>query len=164
MKKIFKVMLLAVVVITTSKSQAQTLKPVFDSYFNLKDALVQSDEKKASEKASLLLSSLSKIEMNALGEKEHQVWMKSNKELLKIVGFIAKSNDITDQREEFAKLSVRMHELAKVSNLGTTFYYQRCPMYKNGKGGTWLSLESTIKNPFYGSQMLNCGKTIETLK
>jgi hypothetical protein len=37
-------------------------------------------------------------------------------------------------------------------------------MYNDGKGANWLSKESTIKNPYYGSQMLTCGKTVETIK
>jgi hypothetical protein len=28
----------------------------------------------------------------------------------------------------------------------------------------WLSKENTVKNPYYGSQMLSCGKTVETIK
>jgi hypothetical protein len=37
-------------------------------------------------------------------------------------------------------------------------------MYNDGKGANWLSKESAIKNPYYGSQMLSCGKTVETIK
>jgi hypothetical protein len=28
----------------------------------------------------------------------------------------------------------------------------------------WLSKENAVKNPYYGSQMLTCGKTVETIK
>jgi hypothetical protein len=28
----------------------------------------------------------------------------------------------------------------------------------------WLSKENTIKNPYYGSQMLSCGSVVETIK
>ncbi|EKF53808.1 hypothetical protein I215_15663, partial [Galbibacter marinus] len=37
-----------------------------------------------------------------------------------------------------------------------TLYQQFCPMYDGGSA--WLSLSKDIKNPYYGSQMLNCGK------
>jgi hypothetical protein len=33
-----------------------------------------------------------------------------------------------------------------------------------GKGANWVSKDNTIKNPYYGSQMLSCGKTLETIK
>ena len=57
-----------------------------------------------------------------------------------------------------------MYELIKVSKPKDAVYYQHCPMYNNGKGANWLSKESAIKNPYYGSQMLTCGSTVETIK
>jgi hypothetical protein len=53
-----------------------------------------------------------------------------------------------------------MFELVKGLMLHTTtLYEQYCPMKK----ATWLSETAAIKNPYYGSQMLTCGKTTETL-
>jgi hypothetical protein len=57
-----------------------------------------------------------------------------------------------------------MYLLIKVSKQEVTIYYQNCPMYNNGKGANWLSKDISIKNPYYGSQMLTCGKTVETIK
>jgi hypothetical protein len=37
-------------------------------------------------------------------------------------------------------------------------------MFNDGKGANWLSKENAIKNPYYGSSMLSCGKTTETIK
>jgi hypothetical protein len=42
-------------------------------------------------------------------------------------------------------------------------YYQFCPMAFNDQGAYWLSRESDIKNPYFGSTMLTCGETRETL-
>jgi hypothetical protein len=36
-------------------------------------------------------------------------------------------------------------------------------MANKGKGANWLSLENKVKNPYYGSRMLSCGKVVETL-
>ena len=77
---------------------------------------------------------------------------------------IATSKDVAKQRETFALLSKSMYELAKASKQGTPVYYQHCPMYNNGKGANWLSKENAIKNPYYGSQMLTCGSTVETIE
>ena len=57
-----------------------------------------------------------------------------------------------------------MYELIKVSKHTEIIYYQQCPMYNDGKGANWLSKESVIKNPYFGSMMISCGKTVETLK
>jgi len=40
-------------------------------------------------------------------------------------------------------------------------YKQYCPMYDGGSN--WISDSEEIANPFYGSQMLKCGETVETL-
>ena len=61
-------------------------------------------------------------------------------------------------------LSKNMYELIKVAKPAETVYYQFCPMANDGKGANWLSKENGIKNPYYGSQMLTCGKTVETIK
>lgn len=37
-------------------------------------------------------------------------------------------------------------------------------MANDGKGANWLSKENVIKNPYYGSEMLHCGKTVEIIK
>jgi hypothetical protein len=37
-------------------------------------------------------------------------------------------------------------------------------MANDGKGADWLSKENAVKNPYYGSMMLTCGKTVETIK
>jgi len=37
-------------------------------------------------------------------------------------------------------------------------------MDNDGKGANWLSKESSIKNPYYGSKMMRCGSTVETIK
>jgi hypothetical protein len=51
----------------------------------------------------------------------------------------------------------------KIVKSTATTYYQRCPMANAGNGAYWMSQESEIKNPYYGAQMISCGKTIETL-
>lgn len=139
-------------------------KTVFDSYFELKNALVKTDAKTAGIKAADLASLLSKVDMRKLENSQQEVWMKVYKDLIAKSEIIAKSKNIEDQRSEFMHVSENMHELAKVTKLGTPVYYQHCPMYNDGKGANWLSLENAVKNPYYGSQMQSCGKTVETIK
>jgi hypothetical protein len=61
-------------------------------------------------------------------------------------------------------LSKNMYTLMKASNLEKPVYYQHCPMYNDGNGANWISKENVVKNPYYGSQMLSCGKVVETIK
>ncbi|MGL2986381.1 DUF3347 domain-containing protein [Flavobacterium sp. RSSA_27] len=150
----------------TSITNTQTgqLKTVFDAYFELKDALVKTDGTSASAKASALLSEINAVKMETLTTDEHMVWMKIWKELKEHSEHIADTKDIKHQRDHFMDLSNKMHELIKVVKSETPVYFQFCPMANSGKGANWLSKEDAIKNPYYGSQMLSCGKTIETIK
>ena len=144
--------------------QASQLKAVFDNYFGLKDALVKTDGATASAKATALLTALNAVDMGKLKTEEHEVWMKVEKNLKTDAQHIKENKDTEHQREHFMTLSKSMYELVKSAKLAETVYYQFCPMANDGKGANWLSKENTIKNPYYGSQMLSCGKTVETIK
>jgi len=37
-------------------------------------------------------------------------------------------------------------------------------MADDNKGGYWLSTEKKIKNPYFGSKMIKCGKVKEIIK
>lgn len=140
------------------------LKPVFDNYFLLKDALVKTDGKAVSLIAKDLLASLNEVKMDELEMDVHLVWMKVMKDLMAGAKNISETQDIKKQRMLFMSLSKNMHDLIKVAKYETPVFYQFCPMANDGKGANWLSKEDTIKNPYYGSQMLSCGKTVETIK
>ncbi len=144
--------------------EASQLKAVYDNYFALKDALVKTDGATASAKGSALLTALNVVEMGKLKPEEHEVWMKIEKSLKTDAQKIKENKDPENQREHFMSLSKNMYELVKASKPAGTVYYQYCPMANDGKGANWLSKENAIKNPYYGSQMLSCGKTVETIK
>lgn len=147
-----------------STQQSSPLNTVFDNYFLVKDALVKTDGNTASTKAKDLLLAINAVKMETLKTEEHTIFMKYLSDLKTDAGHIAESKDAAHQREHFTTLSKNMYELIKVSKQTDTIYYQNCPMYNDGKGANWLSKESSIKNPYYGSQMMSCGKTIETIK
>jgi hypothetical protein len=130
----------------------------------LKDALVKTDGKAASLIAKDLSVSLNTVKMDELAMDVHLVWMKVMKDLMAGAKNIFETQDIKKQRTLFMSLSKNMHDLIKVAKYETPVFYQFCPMANDGKGANWLSKEDTIKNPYYGSQMLSCGKTVETIK
>ena len=151
---------------TPKKNQVaeNQLKPVFENYFLLKDALVKTDGKVASSVAKDLLTSLNGVKMDKLAMDVHMVWMKVMKDLTTDTKSVSETQDIKKQRMVFMSLSKNMYDLIKVANYETPVFYQFCPMANGGKGANWLSKDNGIKNPYYGSQMLSCGKTVETIK
>lgn len=148
----------------TETQKTNQLQPVFDNYFELKDALVKTDGNSASVKAKTLLTAINNVKMDKLENEVHMVWMKVSNDLKEHSENIADTKDIKHQRDHFMDLSKKMYDLIKISKQETPSYYQHCPMANDGKGADWLSKENAIKNPYYGSQMLTCGKTVETIK
>lgn len=146
---------------TTTENQ---LKVIFDNYFAIKDALVKTDGNTASAKAKELLSAINAVKMETLKMDEHMAWMKVVANLKEDAEHISDTKDAGHQRDHFATLSKSIYELIKVSKQETPTYFQHCPMANDGKGADWLSKENTIKNPYFGSMMLSCGKTVETIK
>ena len=144
--------------------QTDQLKAVFDNYFALKDALVKTDGTMAAAKAAGMLTALVAVEMGKLTMEEHTIWMKTEKALKTDALHIKENKDTEHQREHFMSLSISMYELIKTAKPLETVYYQFCPMANDGKGANWLSKEIAIKNPYYGNQMLTCGKVVETIK
>jgi copper chaperone CopZ len=144
--------------------EANQLTAVFDSYFSLKDALVKTDETIAAAKAKDLQTAINAVKMEKLSMDVHTVWMKVLNGLKDDAKNINETKDISKQRDLFMSLSKNVYALVKVAKPAETVYYQFCPMANDGKGANWLSKESGVKNPYYGSQMLTCGKTVETIK
>ncbi len=141
-----------------------SLEQVFKHYFELKNALVASDAGKSAENAAMSQTVLSKIEIVEFNEESNQVWMKVKKPLSQNAKTIANVNIIKMQRQAFINLSADMYDLIKVSKVEEPIYAQFCPMTNNGVGAEWLSKESDVKNPYYGSMMLTCGSVEETIK
>lgn len=148
-----------------AKQQVDTkLKVVFDSYFLLKDALVKTDGKAAATLAKDVSTALNAVKMGELAMDVHMIWMKEMKGLMGSAKNISETQDIKLQREFFIPFSKSMYEVIKVAKYDTPVYLQFCPMANDGKGANWLSKENAVKNPYYGSQMLTCGKTVETIQ
>jgi copper chaperone CopZ len=144
--------------------QTNQLQSLLDAYIVVKDALVKTDATGAASKAKNLLSSLNAVKMETLKPEEHTAWMQYEKEINKDALHIAESKDVEKQRAYFSTLSKNMYQLIKSAKLSDKIYYQYCPMYDDNKGGNWLSKDIAIKNPYFGSMMLSCGKTVETIQ
>jgi len=145
---------------TTEIVEASQLQSVYDAYFNVKDALIKSDSKLTSAKATALLTAITAVKMDKLKSNEHTVWMKVVKKLTADAKSISSTTDLKKQRESFKSLSKSTYDLIKVSSPDQPIYKQYCPM----ADADWLSKEKAVKNPYYGSSMLTCGNVVETIK
>lgn len=130
------------------------LSQLLQSYYNIKDALVSGNNKTASESATAFIKNINGISDNPISKGDV-------KTLLKDAGTIADAKNIEKQRAAFSNFSTNMANVAKTLKLSDQpVYIQYCPMKK----ASWLSSEQAIKNPYYGSSMLTCGKVSETIQ
>ena len=131
--------------------KSDTVKALYQSYIQLKDALVATKFDDAKLKAKALgaeLKSHNGCESTAM-----------------IASKIENANDIAEQRKQFTALSTDLIALFKHAELTAgKIYIQHCPMANNGDGGDWLSSDKKIQNPYYGSEMMECGAVIEEIK
>ncbi len=166
MKSIKLLMATAIILFATiANAQSNTnIKKVLDAYIQLKDALVKSDGASSSSASKILLTSIQEVNINELNTETHTQWMKVVNDLKEDAEHINETKEITHQRDHFMSLSKNLYAVIKVSKSETPIYYQFCPMANKGKGANWLSLENKVKNPYYGNQMLTCGKVVETIQ
>ena len=128
---------------------AQNTGNLLNNYISVKNALVSSDSKAASTAISAL---------NEAVKSEGDFAQKA--ELQKATDKLSKAgNNLEKQRAAFNEVSTVLRKVVKSSDkVNQPVYYQYCPMKK----AYWLSKEKEIKNPYYGSSMLTCGKVTET--
>lgn len=150
--------------VTDSQKSENQIQEVYNSYLQLKDAFVASNNKAAFISANNLLKVLNNVKMSELNEQEHIIWMEVMATLKQSTTEIANSKNLDVQRKNFITLSENLFKLLEHSDIEAPIYYQFCPMANEGKGATWLSNEEIIKNPYYGNQMLTCGSIKSTLK
>ena len=134
------------------------LKMVFNDYINLKDALVKDDSGTSKKAANDLLKSLGKIDMKLLTDKNaHEHWMSIAKEIKASASSIVGTSQIKEHRNYFKSLSSHLTLAVQLFGINQKVFNQFCPMADNNKGAYWLSLESEIRNPYFGAAMHDCG-------
>ena len=147
---------------STTQKSAMTSE-IIDGYVQLKNALVDDDSKKAADAGKVILNAFSNFEMAKLTEEQHKEYMEIAEDAKEHVEHIIKS-PIDHQREHFEVLSNDINDLITLVGTDKHLYQDFCPMYNDGKGAIWLSETKEIKNPFYGSKMLSCGKVQKEIK
>jgi Cu(I)/Ag(I) efflux system membrane fusion protein len=68
---------------------------------------------------------------------------------------------IEELRAEFKAISETLISRIEDEGYEGTLFQQYCPMYDGGS--SWISDKRDIENPFYGTQMHNCGETVEQM-
>jgi hypothetical protein len=138
------------------KKQAEILPielvdKLVESYFKLKDNLVNNNTKLAQSNAKKIVAILAEYKeievsypLTAVQETAYE---------------ISQIKDLTLQREYFRPLSTNLYKIILETLPSKPLYLQHCPMAFNGGGADWLSSKKKVENPYYGkdSEMFTCG-------
>ena len=143
-----KIMLVLGITLLVSSAYAQNTGNLLNNYLHVKNALVNSDYATAAEAATVLYQSI-----------KNEADFSQKTTLLQAAEKLSKAGNIEKQRAALDQVSVTLWKLVDSDKkLNQAVYYQYCPMKK----AYWLSKEKEIKNPYYGSSMLTCGKVAAT--
>jgi len=156
-----KVIFLTIFLFMRANAGPADLSPILDHYYELKDALVAGDAAAASSAAGDMLKAINGVDMKSMAAADHTAFMALENKLAFDARHISESKNINHQREHFVSLSANLFKLAKQVRLSPKpIYEDYCPMKK----AYWLSGDSAIRNPYFGSTMATCGKITTTIQ
>lgn len=160
--KFLSIAVIFIFTITSSPAQKASteLEPLLNSYYEVKNALVNADAMTASAKASEFMKASNSVDLKTIGTYKLDIFNTLQKKLVSDAERITASKDINKQRDFFAGFSLNFYSLAKMVKLsGEPVYQAYCPMKKM----YWLSSEQMIRNPYYGKTKLTCGSITDTI-
>lgn len=138
-----------------SDAQNSDAKQVVADYMTLKDALVATNKEEAAKAGKKLESTLKAFNVSKYTAAQQKELKDIIEDAVEQVEHIGKS-EMEHQREHFKILTKDITDMVAITGTETTLYQQYCPMYDGGSA--WLSMSKEVKNPYFGSKMLNCGK------
>ncbi len=143
----------------------EPLEKVVQGYLQLKNALVNENDKDASAAGKSIVTAITGVNAQSLSTQQSKIFKEVADDIKEHAEHIgANAGNIKHQREHFETLSQEIYELVKAGDaIGKKLYYDYCPMYNHEKGGNWLSENKEIQNPYMGKSMLTCGSIKEEL-
>lgn len=142
--------------ITQNDTKNAQTAAILDAYFEIKNGLVADSKENTAKGGTALLAAISKFDMSKIPEDAHKEYMEIQESAKEHAEHIVKS-PMDHQREHFEALSTDITDLVALLGTDKVIYQDFCPMANNNKGALWLSEVKEIKNPYFGSRMLNCG-------
>lgn len=140
---------------TRNTNKDKTAEVVLKHYFNLKDALVDDDNEKAKELGNTLSQTLKSFDVSGYSDSQ-KAELTNLAEDATVHAIQMVESKIDQQRQHFKAVSKNITDMVAITGTEQKLYEQYCPMYDGG--AAWLSTEEEVRNPYYGSQMLTCGK------
>lgn len=155
----------AVVFATIDAKAVTAIKEIVEHYLHIKNGLASDNAGEAASGAKAMKNAIDKLDKSLLTAAQKSVYDTMEEELKEHADHIAKNGDnIKHQRSHFAGLSEVIYDLVKNFGAGRSLYHDHCPMARDNQGAMWISELKEIKNPYFGSEMLKCGRVEEVIQ
>ena len=146
----------------------QSFTSLINAYISLKDALVASDAAKATAAAQTLRTASDSLKVNEIKGDSTGVIKETAQTYTKTISdsaqTLATEKDIERKRNIFGNIAESMWTLTRTVRYGgKKLFWEYCPMAFNNQGAYWISYERDIKNPYFGSKMMNCGSVEDSI-
>lgn len=149
--------------IETTEEFNNQMAGLLERYFDLKDALVESDAELSAANAELFLEEAEGIEGESLNTETQALWIAIREVVTENSMELQQQEDVDEQRYYFEYISDSMIEMVELfTPVGYAVYHQSCPMVRDGSAD-WLSRDEEIRNPYHGDRMMSCGETIQRI-
>nr|WP_288833188.1 DUF3347 domain-containing protein [uncultured Flavobacterium sp.] len=138
---------------------------IINGYLKIKNALANDNSAEAAKVAADFSKAVEATKTDKIAAELKDKYSKTTEEAKKQAALIvSNSGKIDQQRLYFTVLSKNITSLIATFGSKQKLYQDYCPMYDEGKSGYWISEFKVIKNPYYGSEMLECGGMIKEIK
>lgn len=141
--------------VANNDAQHSMAEDFVSQYLSIKNALVADNTDKAAEAGIKLVAAFNIFDVSNFSDAE-QAELKDIIVEAKAQAEHISNSPIEKQREHFKTLNKAVTDMLAITGTDKKLYEQFCPMYD--KGSAWLSMSEEVKNPYYGSKMLTCGK------
>jgi Cu(I)/Ag(I) efflux system membrane fusion protein len=138
---------------------------LFKQYLEIKDDLSHDRFKASQLRVPLLKGALESVDLSEISGEAQSAGMKELGSMNAGLDLLAEAKTVEQGRAGFEMVSNAM--IASVRRFGTdkdeAVYVYHCPMAFGGREGDWLQGSEGTENPYYGSEMFQCGSMTETL-
>lgn len=138
---------------------------IINAYLKIKNALTSDNSSETTAASNDFIKAVVATSTSKMDSKLLTKYLNSTDDAKIQAELIAKNDGkIDQQRKYFSLLSKDIATLIATCGSSKHLYQDYCPMYNEGRSGYWISEMKEIKNPYFGSEMMECGGMIKEIE
>ncbi len=136
------------------------LRALYDVYARFGAALAGDDAEAAKATVSELSAAFDTVDAGLLAEEQRNVWESAQSVLADALEAMGRAGGIEQLRAQLPELTRGLSQAIHSYGIaeGAPVYRAHCPMAFESTGADWLQPGTALRNPYFGSMMLECGE------